>query len=320
MTATPATVEGRAESVATHPLNFRHLFVPGATYKMLLAIENDDNAPAAIRVADALASRGAVPNVLRSLELMTPVAGPSDATILYAQAALGPEYYEEQERNIASTINSTLGADRAWPIRSQVGDPASSIIFEAEESDAELIVIGIHHHGTFSQAMGENTATRVMSKARVPVLGVRSDVKGLPRRIMVATDFGNASKEAAHLAANLVSPDGVVVLVHSALPYPIVEEGDEGAALVQRFGIEQAFGQLVSELREGKAIKIETVTRKGDAGEQLMAAAEQIAPDMIAIASQRHHLLTRLILGSVSRKLVREGHWSMLVTPPAPTA
>lgn len=315
MTATNSA----AESVAAHPANFRHLFVPGAAYKMLLAIENDDNAPAAIRVADALAARGAVPNVLRSLELMTPVAGPSEATILYAQAALGPEYYEEQERNIAETIKTTLGGARPWPVRSQVGDPASSIVFEGEESDAELILIGIHHHSKFSQAMGENTATRVMSKARMPVMGVRSDVTGLPRRIMVATDFGNASREAAHLAANLVNPNGVVILVHCALPYPIVEEGDEGAALVQRVGIEQAMAQLSAEISEGKSIKVETVTRKGDAGAQLMAVAEEIAPEMIAIASQRHHLLTRLILGSVSRKIVREGHWSMLVTPPAPT-
>jgi Universal stress protein family. len=48
-----------------------------------------------------------------------------------------------------------------------------------------------------------------------------------------------------------------------------------------------------------------------------MAAAALVSPDLIAIARQRHHLVTRLLLGSVTRKLVREGSWSMLITPPA---
>lgn len=293
--------------------SFRHLFVQDVSYKLLLAIDNDDIAPAAVRIADALAVRGAVPSVLLALELMTSV---SDTTILYAQAALGADFYAEQERAIASTVRTVLGADRGWPFKRVVGDPPSIIINEAEAHHAELLVIGIHHHGAFARAMGENTATRVMSKVGMPVFGVRSDTNRLPRRIMVATDFGNASVEAAHLAANLADPDGVVILVHATLPFPVVEEGDEGAALVQREGIEHAFQHLSAEISQDKTIRVETLTRNGDPAAQLLAAAEQIAPDMIAVASQRHHLLTRLMLGSVSRKLVRDGHWSMLVTPP----
>ena len=94
-------------------------------------------------------------------------------------------------------------------------------------------------------------------------------------------------------------------------------EGDEGAAVIQREGIEHAFLHLTDEISEGKSIQVETVSRTGDAGAQLMAAAALISPDLITIASQRHHLITRLILGSVTRKLVREGSWSMLITPPA---
>jgi nucleotide-binding universal stress UspA family protein len=312
----PAPTTGHPTSAVR---SFRHVFVPDVAYQLLLAIENDDIAPAAIRLTDALAVRGAVPHVLRTLELMTPVAGVPETPILYAQAALGPDFYEEQRQTIASTIRTVLGADRKWPIKSVVGDPASAIIDEAEAENAELLVMGIHHHGAFAQALGENTATRVMSKAVMPVVGVRSTSIGLPRRILVATDFGNASVEAAHLAANLVHPDGVVILVHATLPVPVIEEGDEGAALVQREGIAQAFLHLSSEISKDRKIRVETVTRSGDAAAQLLAAAEEIAPDMIAIASQRHHLLTRLILGSVSRKLVREGRWSMLITPPTRT-
>jgi nucleotide-binding universal stress UspA family protein len=313
------TPEAPAAEKRTSPAQrgFRHLFRPGTSFNLLLAIENDDNARAAIRVTDALTARGAVPTVIRATEVMVPVAGTPDSMVFYAEAVLGEDFHEAQVHSLRELIESTLGRAQTWPIRSVTGDPAFCITEEAEAQNVELLVMGIHPHGAFEQAIGENTASRVMGRSVAPVLGVRPALTGLPRRIMVPTDFGNASREAAHLAANLADPGGCVILVHASLPSPIVDEGDEGLALIQREGIEHAFLHLAAEISEGKAIRVETVTRTGDAGAQLMAAAALASPDLIAMASQRHHLITRLILGSVTRKLVREGSWPMLITPPA---
>lgn len=317
MTTQTAEAPAAAPTKSPGKRGFRHLFRPGTSFNLLLAIENDDNARAAIRVTDAMTARGAVPSVIRATEVMVPVAGTPDSMMLYAEAVLGEDFHEAQVHSLRALIENTLGRAPMWPIRSVTGDPALCITEEAGAQNSELLVMGIHQHGTFEQALGENTATRVMGRSVAPVLGVRPALTGLPRRIMVPTDFGNASREAAHLAANLADPGGSVILVHSSLPSPIVDEGDEGLALIQREGIEHAFLHLTDEISEGKAIRVETVTRTGDAGTELMAAAALLAPDLIAIASQRHHLITRLILGSVTRMLVREGSWPMLITPPA---
>jgi nucleotide-binding universal stress UspA family protein len=313
-TAETRVAELKPSSVAR---GFRHLFRPGTSFKLLLAIENDDNARAAIRVTDALTARGAVPTVVRATEVMVPTAGTPDSMMFYAEAVLGEDFHEAQVHSLRALIESTIGHDRQWPVKSLTGDPALCITEEAEAQNSELLVMGIHQHGAFEQAIGDNTATRVMGRAAVPVLGVRPALSGLPRRIMVPTDFGDASREAAHLAANLADPGGCVVLVHASLPTPLIEEGDEGAALIQREGIEHAFLHLTDEISEGKSIRVETVSRTGGAIAQLMAAAALISPDLITIASQRHNLITRLILGSVTRKIVREGSWPMLITPPA---
>jgi nucleotide-binding universal stress UspA family protein len=316
---TTTTTEAPIATVKLSPAvrGVRHLFRSGSTFNLLLAIENDDNARAAIRVTDALTARGAVPTVIHATELMTPVSGTPDSMLFFAEVVLGEEFHQGLSRSLRTLISSTTGRAPAWPVLSVTGEPTTCITQEAQASDADLLVIGIHRHGALEQAIGENTATRVMAKAIVPVLGVRPTLTGLPRRIMVATDFGDASREAAHVAANLADPGGCVVLVHANLPWPIVEEGDEGAALIQREGIEHAFLHLTDEISEGKSIQVDTVSRSGDAGSELMAAAAMVSPDLITIASQRHNLLTRMMLGSVSRKLVREGNWSMLVTPPA---
>ena len=317
MTTHTAEMGARRPSAPAPESPLRALFRPGTPFNLLLAIENDDNAPAAIRVTDALTARGAVPSVVRAAELMIPDPGTPNSMMVYAEAALGEDFHEERRRSLLGLIAATTGKNPDWPIKSVVGTPARAIVDEVEAQSAELVVMGIHQHGRFWQALGENTATRVMARTTIPFLGVRPALSGLPRRIMVATDFGDASLEAAHLAANLADPGGCVILVHASIPMPIVEEGDEGAALVQREGIEHAFLHLSDEISRGKSIQVVTVSRSGDAGAQLLAAATQVAPDLIAIASQRHHLITRLILGSVTRKLVHEGSWPMLVTPAA---
>jgi nucleotide-binding universal stress UspA family protein len=317
MTTQTAETPTAVPAASSPPKGFRQLFRSGNSFKLLLAIENDDNARTAIAIVDALAARGGIPSVVSAVELTVPMAGTPDSMVFYTEAVLGEEFHYNRRRSLQALIASATGKDQDWPIASVIGDPALCIIEQQETQHGDLIVMGIHQHGAFEQAIGENTATRVMGRASVPVLGVRPALTGLPRRIMVATDFGEASRQAAHIAANLAEPRGCVILVHASLPSAIVEEGDEGAALVQREGIEHAFLHLAAEISDYKSIRVETVSREGDAGAQLMAAAKLISPDLIAIASQRHHLITRLLLGSVSRKLTREGCWPMLVTPPA---
>jgi len=315
---TTATITATPVRQTTHPKpgQFRQLFRPGGSFELLLAIENDDNARPAICVADALTARGAAPRVISAAEIMIPAPDTPNSMVFYAEAALGEDFHYQRRRSLSALISKATGLDKDWPITSIVGNAALSIVDEAEARNCDLIVMGIHRHGALEQALGENTATRVMGRASMPVLGVRGECAGLPTRIMVATDFGDASREAAHIAANLAEPNGTVILVHATIPSPVVEEGDEGAALVQRAGIEYAFAQLCEDISKDKSIRVETVTRNGDAGNELIAAAKIISPDLITIASQRHHLITRLLLGSVTRKLAREGTWSMLVTPP----
>ena len=304
-------------AVASEYVRSRHLFAPQVRYPVLVAVANDDNAPAVIQLTAALADRGAEPTVLNTIHLLAPAAGrnAAETTLAFAHSALGSDVYRHQENIIRHIIRETLGAS-AWPIKIVAGEPASAIASAAEELHADLLVMGIHDHGKFAQVLGEHTAIRVMAKAPMPVLGVRPQTVRLPQCVMVATDFGKSSWETAHIAANLVDPGGTIVIAHVSWSPPVVDETDEGAALVRTEGISRVFEHLADEIKTGRSIEVKLIAREGDPGTELLAAAEQINPDLIASASQRHRLLTRLLVGSVSRKLVLEGRWSMLITPP----
>jgi nucleotide-binding universal stress UspA family protein len=296
------------------------LFRESKQFNLLLAIENDDIAPTAIRLASALTAHGARPSVFRALEVMAPPLGSDDASVLFEHAILGKDLHVTMEHSLRKLITDTLGHSVGWPVKCVGGNPSECILEEADLLNARAIVMGIHSHGAFSQAIGENTATRVLARTKIPVIAVRPGHSSVPKKIMVAVDFGFASRKAAHIAANLADPDGRLILVHCAPTEWIVEEGDEGAALVQREGIEHAFQHLVAEISKGRNITIETMRRTGDPQTELMAAADAIAPDLLSVASHRHHLTTRVLIGSVARKLVREGKWSMLVVPPISSA
>lgn len=292
------------------------LFRSPRPFNLLVAVENDSEAPAAIRFASALVARGARPSVFRALQVMAPPLGSDDAVVLYEHAILGRDLHVVMESSIRELVEHTLGHKTEWPVRTMSGNPAECILDEALSMKARAIVMGIHTHGSFSQAIGENTASQVMAKAKVPVFGIRAALPPVPHKIMVAVDFGFASRKAAHIAANLVDPGGTIVLMHCAPTEWIVEEGDEGAALVQREGVEHAFEHMSREISAGKRITVHTVKRTGDPSTEIMAAAQSVSPDLLAVASHRHHVTTRLLIGSVARKLVREGKWSLLVIPP----
>lgn len=317
MTSTISETEPR-EAVATRSArSFRKVFARDKHYPMLLAIRDDDIAAPAIRFTSAIARRGADPTVVEVSQAMAPVGASANAMVYLPSIVLGGDEYRAERRTLLrGLVARASGRDQGWQIDSVFGDPANCILEEAERIAAQLIVLGIHQHGAMEQALGENTATRVISKSDVPVIGLVRALATLPKRIMVAVDFGRASEEAAHIAANLADRGGTVVLVHVQLPYPIVEDGDEGAALVQREGVHAAFDRLAAEISVGRKIRIERVLKAGDAATALLSVAASVAPDLIAIARQRHHLVTRLMLGSTSHRLVRAGRWSMLVTPP----
>jgi len=302
--------------VETLPAGFRHL-CSGEPFNLLLAIENDNNALTAIRVTSELTRRGAIPRVINvTRPPKPPVTSPS--ALSYANEILGESFHDNRCRLLDDLISNAVGEGKNWPSKSVIGDPAERIIQEAVSENAELIVMGINNHGVVAQAFGQNTATRIMGRAPVPVLGVRPGISTMPRVIMVATDFDESSRHAAHIAANFAEPDGRVVLVHVSPTAQIPDDVTEHSSTQRTEEVADGFLYLANDIRAGRSIDVESLHRIGDPIDELLSAAQAIAPDLIAIGSERSDGVTRLPLGSVTRALIRDGHWPMLVTPPVP--
>jgi len=289
------------------------------SFPVLLAITDDDLAPAATALVHALHERrGASPSVLYVIEVGPSIPEAAAVAVSLQEELNNPRSRAKQEAEMRSVLHIDSGAPAAWPFSIDVGIVAGSIIAQAQRADADMVVMGLARHATIGRAMGRDTVREVMALGGVPVLAVRPQLVTLPRRVVVAVDFSQASIRAAHLARRLVDEHGSMHLLFVEPAFlDNKSESTEGMRLIQARGVEAAFAQLVSELKPSAGMTIATIVRRGNAMAEISRFCEELGPDLVAVGSQRHRFLDRLLLGSVARSVAADGRWSTLVTPPA---
>lgn len=287
-------------------------------HRILVAITDDDLAPAAVAFGRALQDRrGAVPSVLYVIEVGVAVPEVGMIAVALEEELRNPDTRARREAEMRAILHIADGSPASWPFHIDVGAVASTIVETARREHAELIVMGLNRHVAVARAIGNDTVREVMTLGGVPVLALRPQLMGLPRRIVVAVDFSHASIRAAHLARSLMDDNAVMHLlfVESAVLSGTPGEED-GLRLIQEKGVEAAFRHLVRELQPAPGMTIDTVLRKGNPMREIPRYCDEIDADLVAVGSQRHRFLDRLLLGSVAKSVAAEGRWSTLVTPP----
>ncbi|MFG1871849.1 universal stress protein [Micromonospora arborensis] len=138
-----------------------------------------------------------------------------------------------------------------------------------------------------------------------------------PRVIMAGVDGTRTSERAASYAAGLARRQGatlLVVFVSSASGLSALVPGMDAGA------IQRTHDEVADDLRrecrrwaEQWGIPLTFLFRRGDAYGELCAAADEFQADMVVVGAseQAGHRL----VGSVATRLVRTGHWPVVVVP-----
>lgn len=271
-------------------------------FSLLLALADDEAAPAAIRLTAALAdAKGAVPTVLRAL-----------GDIRAAQAALAPpagsvldesldSKYVDECRNALRAHVTAVAGPVGWPLEVNEQAPIDAIIEQVRNLSAGLIVMGLQRHGLVRRMISRDLLAEVLHVACVPVLAVRPDITSLPKRVVVAIDFGAASIRAAHLARELLAENGAMSLVHVA----------PGNSIETRERLER----LADELTPAPGMTMTSTLLHGDIQSSIERFAYATSTDLLAMGSGHHGLLDRLTNGRISMHLAHTARWSTLIVP-----
>jgi nucleotide-binding universal stress UspA family protein len=132
----------------------------------------------------------------------------------------------------------------------------------------------------------------------------------LTKKIVVATDFAEASQVAADVALELAKKFQVpLVLVHAYLVPGSIYMGVPMAPVVDYARLyEDSARQALEKERArlaDKSAEVVSVLRAGIAWEQILSAAKDFDADLIVVGTHGRRGLPRAILGSVAEKVVR---------------
>jgi len=135
----------------------------------------------------------------------------------------------------------------------------------------------------------------------------------LPKRILIATDFSEASLEAVATGAALAKTlDADVLLVTVLDPVPYVAAVDlEGGSDTWAQFIDDAEASLKAQLLKVRDEKLESSTcdvaviRESGAAHAITEFAKDRGADLIVVGSHGRTGFKRLLLGSVAEKVVR---------------
>ena len=203
-----------------------------------------------------------------------------------------------------------------WPYTIEVGERVRTILTSADREAASLVIVGLGAHGVTARIFRRETALRLIRAATVPVLAVPTYGWGVPHSALVALDFTRSSEDAARAALDLLGGEGTLYLAHVTPRVPIPQGDSRPWEEVVASGIVPRLESVARRLEPPPGVQVEYVTLHGEPANELLAFADQFKIDLIAAGAHGRSALGRVMLGSVSSKLVRSAQCWVLVAPP----
>jgi nucleotide-binding universal stress UspA family protein len=235
-------------------------------------------------------------------------------------------YYDEL-RAAAGAVVEQARADlaRRWETTTRVieGEPREEIPRVAEESGADLIVVGARGLSAVKGWLLGSVSTAVVHHAPCPVLVVKGRSPGL-RKAILAVDGSPDSMAAVQFFASLaLEPSLAIRLVGVAEPphLPIAAPELLGAPLqsaleelrqARQLRLHGVLSKLVAEL-EPRVADIGHRAIFGHPAEEIVAAAGEAGADLVVVGARGLGPVKRLALGSVSERVLHHASCSVLV-------
>ncbi len=186
------------------------------------------------------------------------------------------------------------------------GAPAARVILErAREHD--LLALGAPAASWLGSKLADGVTAAALKELAVPMLACRRLPPGehsFAERILLASDCLEGSDELVGLTRRLAAAHGSsVVLLHAT--------DVESSTRPPR--ISEQVDALGDALKDAADVRIEL----DSPAEAIVQAADETDASLIVMGSRRHKGLRAI--GSVSRRVVREAHCSVLLVAPAET-
>ena len=136
----------------------------------------------------------------------------------------------------------------------------------------------------------------------------------LPKKtVVVPVDFSSASADAFQTAMQLVAQPKDLHVLYVALPPATIMSPEGWAAEDASSRMQAAAQQLSNFLAEHQASEVSQFIREGDPGLMIAGYADESRADLIVMPSHGYHGVARVLLGSVTERVLRHAKCPILV-------
>ncbi|HEY5998214.1 MAG TPA: universal stress protein [bacterium] len=193
------------------------------------------------------------------------------------------------------------------------GEASQRIVAVAASERCGLIVMGRRGTTRLERMLVGSVTARVIGHSPVDVLVVPREAAIGWKTVLIATDGSRFSLAAAAKAVDFASSYGgrVVALSVVDLPEEVYAVAPEAA---EKF-VEKARGYVaaVADLAAGAGVRSSTAVREGTSADVVVRLAREEAADVIVMGSHGRTGLARLLMGSVTEKVIGHASCPVLV-------
>ncbi len=177
--------------------------------------------------------------------------------------------------------------------------PYERIVEEAEKLGPDIIVMGRRGRTGLKRVLMGSVTARVIGHSPVNVLVVPREAAPAYKNILVATDGSDDSRAAAVEALRIARTTG------GALSIMAVTDVDVEEA--------RRWVDEIKELADREGVSSETIVQKGIPHESIVGQAREKNADLIVVGSHGRTGLGKLLMGSVTERVIGFAHCAVLV-------
>lgn len=257
-----------------------------------------------------------------TIRIVTVVTLPRSALDVPPVAAFNESLLAEGRR-VVEEARTLLGPRAAVEERVVQGTPKEEIVRAAEEWPADLVVVGGRGLGGVRGFLLGSVSQTVARHVHCPVLVVKGRARPLAS-VLLATDGSDGANEAIRFLLSLPLVRNTKVRLLSAvesMPYPASAPKMIRAQLKgmiaqlereRRAEVEKVLDRAARELK-AKVTRLTRSMPTGHPAREVVAAAASFDADLVVVGARGLGGMKRLLLGSVSERVLHDARCPVLI-------
>lgn len=223
-------------------------------------------------------------------------------------------FVSEARAPIVAALANTVPTPLCDTLSVRLGGAAAALRQVATELGAELIVLGGKHHSALGRWFGGSTSLDLARSTEVPML-VTAGAPAAIRRVFVAVDLSGAARPTLAAAERYAALFGAELRALSVLePLPVIPEVTQPYETSDFYAMsEELLQRDVWSLLRTRGV--EKLVRYGPAVETILQEAHDWRADLLVVGSHGKGWAERLLVGSVTERLLNHLPTSLLVVP-----